>query len=92
MAAASEQEPHLGLRIGIHTGDVVQARGDFFGAVVNMAARITSVATAGQIMVSDQTRAMVAARTEFQFTGSVSMSLRGLDGEHVIHQLEWTTL
>ncbi len=86
---SAEQEPQLGLRIGIHTGDVVQARGDFFGAVVNKAARITTTATAGQIMVSDVTRAMVGGAKEFRFSDSLSVSFKGLEGQHLIHRLEW---
>ena len=60
-AASATEEPRLGLRIGIHTGNVVQSRGDFFGSVVNKAARITAKAAAGEILVSDTTRAMVGA-------------------------------
>lgn len=87
--AAAETEPHLGLRIGIHTGDVVQARGDFFGAVVNKAARITSAAGAGEIFASEATRAMVGNADAFRFAETVSLSLKGLEGQHLIHRLEW---
>lgn len=83
------EEPHLGLRIGIHTGDVVQARGDFFGAVVNKAARITAAAAAGEILVSDATGAMVGRTPDFRFSKTVSVPFRGFEGQHVIHQLEW---
>lgn len=89
LVSASAEEPRLGLRIGIHTGDVVQARGDFFGAVVNKAARITSTATAGEIRVSDATRAMVGPTQDFRFTDTVSVPFRGFDGHHIIHRLEW---
>jgi adenylate cyclase len=42
-AIAGEQcEPQLRARIGIHTGDVVENNGDFFGTVVNKAARVTA--------------------------------------------------
>lgn len=82
-------EAHLGLRIGIHTGEVVQARGDFFGTVVNKAARITTQATAGEILVSDTTRAMVEKTREFRFSNTLTVPIRGLEGQHVIHRLEW---
>jgi len=87
--AAAPEEPRLGLRIGIHTGDVVQSRGDFFGTVVNKAARITTAASASEILVSDVTRAMVGGTTVFRFTDTVSKQFRGLEGQHVIHRLEW---
>ncbi|MEW2914803.1 adenylate/guanylate cyclase domain-containing protein [Leisingera sp. JC11] len=53
--ASAPEEPYLGLRIGIHTGDVVQSRGDFFGTVVNKASRIAAAGVAGDILVSDAT-------------------------------------
>ncbi len=87
---ASDQEPHLGLRVGVHTGDVVQAGGDFFGAVVNKAARITATATAGQIMVSEATRAMVGSSRDFTFADTLSVTFKGFEGQHVIHRLDWT--
>lgn len=87
---ASVQEPHLGLRVGIHTGDVVQAKGDFFGSVVNKAARITAAANAGQIMVSEATRAMVGVSPDFTFSDSFSVTFKGLEGQQVVHPLDWS--
>jgi len=87
--ASASEEPRLGLRIGIHTGDVVQSSGDFFGTVVNKAARITTAAAAGEILVSDVTRAMVGGTTEFRFTDTDPKQFKGLEGQHVLHRLEW---
>jgi adenylate cyclase len=87
--ASATEEPLLGLRIGIHTGDVVQSRGDFFGSVVNKAARITAKAAAGEILVSDTTRAMVGATRAFCLGDSTAVQLKGLDGHHTLHRLEW---
>ena len=41
--------------IGIHTGPVVAQDGDVYGMTVNLAARISSYAQAGQVVVSEQT-------------------------------------
>ncbi len=87
--ASATAEPRLGLRIGVHSGDVMQARGDFFGTVVNMAARITAAASSGEILISDATRAMVGETKDFRFTGAKSMPFKGFEGRHVIHRLEW---
>jgi class 3 adenylate cyclase len=38
------QEPAFQIRIGLHTGDVIQSVGDYIGHVVNKAARIASAA------------------------------------------------
>ncbi|MDK3073661.1 adenylate/guanylate cyclase domain-containing protein [Sedimentitalea sp. JM2-8] len=87
--ARQDAEPRLGLRIGLHTGDVVQAEGDFFGTVVNKAARITAQTGAGEICLSDVTRAMVGDSADFTFSAPVATPLRGLDGTHLIHRLGW---
>ena len=50
------------VRVGIHTGRAVERRGDWFGAAVNVAARVLDAAEAGQVVVTDDTRA--AARSE----------------------------
>ena len=87
--AALTAEPNLRLRVGIHTGDVVQTDGDFFGTVVNKAARVAAAAAPEQICVSDATRVMVGGNKNFAFTDTASVPLKGLEGEHLIHRLEW---
>lgn len=86
-----QAEPHLRLRIGIHTGDVVEAKGDFLGSVVNKAARVAAAAHPDEIRVSDATRAMIGGQADFIFGDGVSLPLKGLDGEHVLYRLEWQT-
>ncbi len=86
---SASEEPLLGLRIGIHTGDVVQSRGDFFGTVVNKASRITTAGIAGEILVSDTTRAMVGAKSTFRFADTDPRHLKGLEGQHILYRLAW---
>ncbi len=87
--ASASEEPHLGLRIGIHTGDVVQSRGDFFGTVVNKSSRITTTGVAGEILVSDATRAMIGGKTTFCFADTDPKQLKGLKGQHILYRLKW---
>ena len=87
--ADPKAEPPLSLRIGIHSGEVIQTEDDFFGTVVNKAARIAVVAAPEQIRVSDATRVMVGRSDEFEFADAVALALRGLEGEHLIYRLEW---
>lgn len=82
-------EPRLQVRIGLHTGDVVQAGDDFFGTVVNKAARIAGAARPGEIRVSESTRIMVGGGRDYRFTDPATVPLKGLEGEHLIHRLEW---
>lgn len=83
------KEPKLSLRIGIHTGDVVHSGEDFFGTVVNKAARITAVAGAAEIYLSDITQAVVGSGPDFAFSSPKTVSLKGLDGDHRVVFLKW---
>lgn len=82
-------EPYLQLRIGLHTGDVVETGGDYVGGVVNKAARVAAIASPGDIRVSDATRAMVGNAREFRFDAGIKTPLRGLEGDHLVYRLEW---
>lgn len=86
---ATEQSdgPAIALRVGIHTGKVVQTKDDFFGTVVNKAARIAALAGPGEIRVSDATSKMVGETQGFRFVNTTSVQLQGLDGQHIIHRL-----
>lgn len=88
--AARGTEPPLALRIGLHCGDVIQTEDDFFGNVVNKAARIAASAGADEVRISDATRLMAGAR-DFSFGDPVPVRLKGLEGDHVIYRLEWQT-
>lgn len=83
----SDREPRFDVRIGVHTGDVVQEKNDYIGSVVNKAARIASAAQAREILVSDATRAMVGGSLGFKFSDPKTVKLRGLEGPHTIYQL-----
>lgn len=78
------EEPKLSLRIGIHTGDVVHSGEDFFGTVVNKAARVTAIAGAGEICLSDVTQAVVGSGPDFAFSAPTTVSLKGLEGDHSV--------
>jgi class 3 adenylate cyclase len=86
--AESAGEPRLQIRIGLHTGDLVEQEGDVFGTVVNKAARVASSAAPSEIRLSEATRIMVGTG-EFGFSDKASVARKGLEGEHVIHKLDW---
>ena len=46
----------LGVRVGMHTGPALQRDGDWFGATVNIAARVAELARAGEVLLSGTTR------------------------------------
>jgi class 3 adenylate cyclase len=49
-AAVHEEERFPGLRAGMHAGTCVERNGDYFGAAVNIAARVAAHARSGQIL------------------------------------------
>jgi adenylate cyclase len=51
------------LHAGLHTGPAVGRGGDWWGATVNVAARVAAVAGPGQVLLTEATR-MSAGRTE----------------------------
>lgn len=50
---ASKQEPELDLHVGIHLGEIIFSDEKLYGDGVNIAARIDTVAKAGEICVSE---------------------------------------
>jgi adenylate cyclase len=51
--AAREDHSIPGLRVGIHCGPAVYRAGDYLGATVNLASRVTTTATAGQTVLTE---------------------------------------
>jgi class 3 adenylate cyclase/O-acetyl-ADP-ribose deacetylase (regulator of RNase III) len=77
----------LGLRLGIHHGDVVATAGDVFGDVVNSAQRIQSMADPGQIVISQTARALLAESTDVRFLGE--RKAKGKSDAVSVYELVW---
>jgi class 3 adenylate cyclase len=90
--AALDIQRHAGdepfkIRIGVHTGDAIQADGDYIGTTVNKAARIASAAHPGEIVVSSATAELTTGRG-YNLGASRSVELKGLAGTHRITPLQ----
>jgi class 3 adenylate cyclase len=70
----------LGVRAGVHVGEVELVGTDVRGVAVHEAARIMSKAAAGETLVSDTTRALAAA-SGLEFEARGTYELKGLPGE-----------
>ena len=54
----SEDGAGAAVRVGIHHGPAIARDGDYFGATVNLAARVSSVAAGGEALVTGETAAL----------------------------------
>jgi class 3 adenylate cyclase len=77
---ARASELGLGVRMGVHVGEVELVGEDVRGVTVHEAARIMATAGEDEIFVSELTRAL-AGTTELRFEDRGVHALRGLDGE-----------
>ena len=75
----SEREPDFpDVRVGAAYGGVLSRMGDVFGPVVNVAARLTSLARPGRILVdSAMAEVLREHRHEFRVKRSRTASVRG---------------
>ena len=75
LAVATWPGPVLRVRVGIHLGEAWERDGDYFGPVVNLAARVESAGHGGQVLLTDAVQA--------------ATGLQGLDlGEHQLRGVE----
>ena len=57
------------VRMGLHTGEAKERRGNYFGTDVNRAARLMSLAHGGQVVVSDTTEVLLRQRVALRPLG-----------------------
>ncbi|MGH2554640.1 MAG: adenylate/guanylate cyclase domain-containing protein [Actinomycetota bacterium] len=83
-----ESAPRAGLppmHIGIHTGPVIFQDGDVYGRTVNLASRIASHASAGQVLASEETvQRFSGGGVRFEPVGPVN--LKGVDRHVQLYQ------
>jgi adenylate cyclase len=70
-----------GLRAGVATGMAVSRAGDWFGSPVNLASRVTGVARAGSVLVSESTREAVGADPRFAWSFAGARHLKGIKSD-----------
>lgn len=79
----------LRLRIGLHSGFVIEEAADYFGRHVVIAARIAGLAEGGEILVSGALKRYTEADPDFSFGRRREVELRGLAGSYVVHEVRW---
>ena len=74
--------------IGISAGEPVSESNDLFGAAVNLASRLCSHASAGEILASRAIRDLTIGK-QFQFTDEGRIALKGFDEPVGVFRVEW---
>lgn len=83
-----ERAPAAGLppmHVGIHTGPVIFQDGDVYGMTVNLASRIASHASAGQVLASEETVRRIAT-DEVRFLPAGPVALKGVERPVELHR------
>ena len=83
--AALADNPLIKVRMGIHSGEVHERDGDYFGPAVNRAARVMAAGHGGQVLVSQATAELISPRNDLVDLGT--HRLRDLGRAEHLHQL-----
>jgi class 3 adenylate cyclase/tetratricopeptide (TPR) repeat protein len=82
----------LGLRVGLHMGEVTQEDEDYFGTAVVVAERLCKSAGPGQVMTSDVLRLIVGSRGGHAFGDVASLELKGVTEPVNAAEVSWEPL
>ncbi|WP_280828615.1 adenylate/guanylate cyclase domain-containing protein [Mycobacterium sp. OTB74] len=82
-AAAADDFPRL--RVGVAFGRAVSSSGDWFGSPVNMASRVTGVAPAGTVRVTQAARRTIGETPGIGWSFAEARQLKGIRGEVVLY-------
>jgi class 3 adenylate cyclase len=84
---ASAAEP-LQVRIGLNAGEPVEEEGDLFGASVILASRVKAMAGAGEILVPEPVRHLLAGKG-FVFADRGEHVLKGFEDAVRVFEVRW---
>jgi adenylate cyclase len=68
------------VRVGLHHGPAVEREGDYFGAAVNLAARVSGLASGGEVLLTGDTAALAPE------LGGVFYESRGREALHNVRE------
>jgi class 3 adenylate cyclase len=83
----SADEP-IKVRVGLNAGEPISENDDLFGTAVNEAARITSTAEGGEILVGNVVRELTKGK-DFLFNDRGETSLRGFEDPVRLFVVRW---
>jgi class 3 adenylate cyclase/tetratricopeptide (TPR) repeat protein len=87
--AEENVEEAIRVRIGMHTGEAIRERDDFFGRNVILAARIASQADGAEVLVSSLLKELTESSGDIAFGEAREVTLKGLSGSYRLHAVDW---
>ena len=87
--ATATREVGIDVRAGVHTGECDVRGDDFGGLAVVIAARVSALAGAGEVLVTATVRDLVVG-SEATFTERGTRTLKGVPGEWPLLALDQT--
>ena len=82
-------QSQLQVRIGIHYGSVIEKKGDLFGDVINVAARMVSVANEKQIIVTHEVAELIPPELGIRMSQYDNVKVKGKEQEQLIYEVQW---
>jgi len=79
----------LSVRVGLNAGEPIEEDGDLFGATVILASRICAQAGAGEILIPEPVRHLLAGKT-FAFADRGEFAPKGFDDAVRIYEVRWS--
>jgi adenylate cyclase len=89
-AMAPVGKARLGVRIGMQHGPVVEREGDVFGDTVNLAARLTEMASRGQIITSLETAELLEPIQKMDCRSLYAIPVKGKEREVGLCEVLWS--
>ncbi len=93
IAALNQEKPAvpLAVRVGVNSGEVSHADGDYSGLPVVLAQRACERANGGQILITGLVRSLVGSRRAFRFIPQGPLALKGVPEPVDLWELDWRT-
>lgn len=79
----------LHLRIGMNTGEPIIEENDYFGATVQVAARVCAAAGMDQIWIGPATHEQVSRASDISLFSHGAQRLKGVRDEQTLHEVVW---
>jgi class 3 adenylate cyclase len=88
-APVGEAPTQLELRVGLHTGPVIDTGQELYGRNVLLGARVAGKAQGGEIVISAKVKEYTESDPSFCFTERGEHHFKGLHGEHELFAVSW---